>query len=346
MALPNNITTIILTGQYLDFRGLPIAGQVKITNPEFLVNAAANRLIVPTTITAQLDATGAFTLTVPVTNDADVSPLAFTYSFEESFIGGATYSISLPSSLGATVDIADIRPTDSVVSYIQPASGDLVAPLNVRITQEETDLNNSPSLVAAHTYTNLRLFNDRYSDFASAFATYGASTVGTGELNFTAARIREIIDRINDLADYTASSLELRDTTNGGTVSGTTYAHLTAKLGTYAGLASAYATYALSTGASQSWTYAQVGTLLSQIGLALSGTGTLTDAYLSKTKSVVEGNYGALAAQGFTYATLAAAYATYGTPTGATFTFTYRDTADTLRTEAYRLNRLLLIGAK
>jgi hypothetical protein len=346
MALPDNITTITLTGQYLDFAGLPIAGQVKITNPEFLVNAAANRLIVPTTITAQLDATGAFSLLVPVTNDADVSPLAFTYSFEESFIGGSTYSISLPSSLGASVDITDIRPTATIETYFQPASGDLVAPLDVRITQEETDLNNSPSLVAAHTYTNLRLFSDTYSDFASAFATYGASTVGTGELNFTAARIREIIDRINDLADYSASNLELRDTTDAGTVSGTTYTHLTAKRGTYAGLASAYATYALSTGASQSWTYSQIGTLLSNIGLSLSGTGTLTDPYLSKTKSVVESNYGALQAQGFTYATLAAAYATYAASTGASFTFTYRDTADTLRTEANRLNRLLLIGAK
>jgi len=252
----------------------------------------------------------------------------------------------LPSSLGATVDISDIRATATINTYFQPASGDLYPPLNVRVTQEETDLNNSPSLVAAHTYANLRLFKDRYSDFASAFATYGASTIGTGELNFTAARIREIIDRINDLADYTADALELRDTTNGGAVSGTTYTHLTAKRGTYAGFASAYATYAQSTGASQSWTYSQVGTLLSQIGLSLSGTGTLTDPYLSKTRSVTESNYGALAAQGFTYATLQAAYATYATPTGASFTFTYRDTADTLRTEANRLNRLLLIGAK
>lgn len=348
MALPGNITTITITGQYIDFKATPVAGQVKITNSSFLTDAAADRMIVPTTITADLDSNGAFSLTVPVTNDVDVSPLNYTYTFEEAFIGGSTYTISLPASLGASVDISDLRPTATVVNYIQPASYDLYAPLEARVDQEEEDLDDDPKLVADPTYVNLSLYLDTYADLASEFGTYAAvnGTPLHPELNFTEARIQAIIDRIADLYDYTASNLELRDTTNTGQVSGTTYAHLALKRGTYSGLASAYATYGASTGATQTWTYSQVGSVITNIGYALSGTGTLTDPYLSKTRSVTDGSYGALSAQGLTYATLASTYANYGAVTGVVFTFTYRDTADILRTEAYRLNRLLLIGAK
>ena len=75
MALPNNITTITVTGQYIDFTGSPIAGQVKFSNPQFLVNSGADRLIVPTTIAATLDNTGAFSVTIPITDDPDLVPL-------------------------------------------------------------------------------------------------------------------------------------------------------------------------------------------------------------------------------------------------------------------------------
>jgi hypothetical protein len=349
MALPINVTTVTVTGQYIDFTGTPIAGQVKFTNPQFLVNSAADRLIVPTTITATLDNTGAFSVTIPITNDADLSPLNFTYTYEESFPGGATFTIALPASLGGTVDISDLRTTDTVVNYYQPVSG-LVWPLLVaRVAQEEEDLDDDPKLLAAPTYENLSLYLDTYADLPTEFGTY-ASVDGdplNPELNFTEARIQAIIDRIADLYDYTASNLELRDTDNLGVVTSTTYAGLTAKRGTYSGLAAntSPSTYAAAANG-VSWSYAQVGTLITQLGHALAGTGTLTDPYLSITRSNTDGSYGALGLQGFTYATLASTYPTYASPTGAVFTFTYRDTADTIRDESNRINRLMLIGAK
>lgn len=345
MALPLNITTITVTGQYIDFTGNPIAGQVKFYTSQMLIDAAADRIIVPSTITANLDATGAFSVIIPTTNDVDVSPLNFTYTYEEAFIGGSTYTILLPASLGASVDISDLRTTATVLNYAQPVSYNLWPGLVARVVQEEEDLDDSPKLLAENTYTNLALYSDTYSSLASAFPTYGAVVPAT-ELNFTAARIREIIDRIADLYDYTASSLELRDTTNSGTVSGTTYAHLTAKRGTYAGLSSAYATYGASTGASQSWTYAQVGALITDLGKALAGQSGITDAWLSLTRSVVDGTYGGLGLQSLTYGTLASTYATYGSVTGTTFTFIYPDTADTIRNEANRPNRLMLMGVQ
>jgi len=358
MVLPNNITTIILTGQYIDFTGSAIAGQVTITMPEVLVNAAANRIIIPSTVTSVLDANGSFSLTVPVSNDADLDVYdnannTFSYVFEESFIGGSTYNITLLASLGASVDITDLRTTEAVVSFIQPASANVFPALIARVVQEEEDLDDSPSLVAAPTYANLLLYRDTYTNLTSTFGTY-ASVNGTAlnpELNFTQARVNEIIDRIGDLYDFTASVTELRDTTGTGFSSGvltnTTYAGLKAKRATYTGLASntSPSTY-VGAAAGVSWTYAEIGTLITQLGHALAGTGTLTDPYLAITRTSTDGSYGALALQGFTYATLASTYATYASPTGAVFTFTYRDTADTIRNEANRVNRLMLIGAK
>lgn len=349
MALPNNITTITVTGQYIDFTGSAIAGQVRFSNPQFLVNSAADRMIVPTTITATLDNTGAFSVTIPITNDIDLVPLDFTYTFEESFIGGSTFTISLPASLGGTIDISDLRTTAVIQSFFQPASFNLFPALEARVAQEEEDLNESPKLLGQPTYENLSLFLDVYTDLTAEFITY-SEVDGTDlhpELNFTDVRIREIIDRIEDLYDFTASNLELRDTTNGGTVASTTYGGLTAKRGTYSGLAAntSPSIYATTTGG-VSWNYSEVGELITQLGFALEGTGTLTDPFLSITRTETDGSYGAFGLQGLTYTTLASTFATYGSPTGAVFTFTYRDTADTIRDEANRINRLMLIGAK
>jgi hypothetical protein len=347
MALPNNVTTITVTGQYIDFAGSAIAGQVKFTNPQFLVNSAADRMIVPTTITATLDNTGAFSVTIPITNDVDLSPLNFTYTYEEAFVGGSTFTISLPANLGGSVDISDLRPQVTVESYFQPASFNLFPNLEARVTQEEEDLNEDPKLLAEPIYKNLLLFLDTYADLATEFGTYSEldGTDLNPELNFTEVRIQQLIDRISDLYDYTASNLELRDTTNTGQVARDTYGALAVKRGTYTGLSSTYATYGGSS-TPQTWNYAQIGTLINNIRFALTNTGTLTDPYLSITRTVSDGSYGALAAQGLTYATLSSTYATYGDVTGEVFTYTFRDTADILRTEAYRLNRLLLIGAK
>jgi hypothetical protein len=349
MALPGNLSTITLTGTYIDFTGGAIAGQVQITLSDVLINSAADRIIIPSTITAVLDVNGSFSLTVPVTDDPDINPAAFSYTFDEAFLGGSSYTITLLSSLGASVDITDLRATQFFAPFAQPVSGDLFQLLKNRVTQEEEDLDDDPLLLGAPTYENLSLFLDTYDDIDTEFALYSAldGTPLNPELNFSEARIQELIDRINDLYNFTASSLELRDTLTGGTVTNATYAGLTAKRGTYAGLAAntSPSTY-VTTANALTWTYAEVGTLITQLGFALSGTGTLTDPYLSITRTSTDGSYGAFGLQGLTYATLASTYPTYASPTGAVFTFTYRDTADTIRDEANRINRLMLIGAK
>jgi hypothetical protein len=111
MALPANLTTIEVTGRFIDMVGNPIAGQVKFTPRAVLKNVGQNVILINSTITVTLDSSGEFAQDLVATDDADATPLGFTYRVEEAFIGGRTYDILLPSNtIGGTIDLADIVP--------------------------------------------------------------------------------------------------------------------------------------------------------------------------------------------------------------------------------------------
>jgi hypothetical protein len=111
MALPSNLTTVTVTGTYLDIAGNPIAGQVLFTPRAVLKNVTSNIILINSTITVTLDNNGAFSQALVATNDPDAAPLNFTYQVEEAFIGGRTYDILLPTStVGLTLDLADVAP--------------------------------------------------------------------------------------------------------------------------------------------------------------------------------------------------------------------------------------------
>lgn len=350
MALPGNITLITLTGQYLDFQGVPILGQVKIYPSQVLIDSAADRIIIPSVITQDLS-DGEFSLEVPVTNDPDVTPLNYTYLFEESFEGGSTYRISLPSSLGATVDITDIRLDATVVDYIQPIAYQLWPPLKTRTETQEAYYSGASipttSLPIPSTYQWLYLYYDTYASMASAWGTY-ASAVNP-LLTLTNARIQQIYDRMTRLDNFTATSTDLRETTNLGVVTRSTYGSLMAKYGVYSGVPTPYPLYSNLTSASISWTYAQIGALRSQMGNALTTTdmrevASLTDPLLEVTKTIQGNDYGALTFQStyLTYGALVAPFSDYGTLGLSTFSVIVRDWADRLRTAANHPHPLLM----
>jgi hypothetical protein len=341
MAIPSNISTITVNGKYLDFSGNPIAGQVKFYMSQVLIDAAADRVVIPSVVTVDLDATGSFTTTIPVTNDPDFNS-TFTYLYEESFVGGSSYALSLPATLGSSVNIASLRATATIVEYIQLVSYNLFPGLVSRVVVQE-EIYNGPSgtAVGSNTYQNLYLFINTYSQLTSTYATY--AELANPEFNFNEAAIQSVLDRISALYDYTADTGELRDTTNGGVVSGTTYPYLTAKYGTYGGI-TGYSTYADLTGANISWNYSQIGAVLTNLGYALTDTGTLTDPYLSITRTTQSNTYGGLEVALGTYATFATTYATYADSTGVFYSIQGRDTADTLRRVANQPNRLLFMG--
>lgn len=115
MPLSPNLSTTTVTGEYVDVQGNPIAGQVKFTPRPVLVDGVENQIIIPRTVVATLDNTGSFSVTLPVTDDDDLTPVNWTYLVEEAFVGGRTYDITIPT--GASIDLADVVPA-------QPATGD------------------------------------------------------------------------------------------------------------------------------------------------------------------------------------------------------------------------------
>ena len=111
MALPGNLTTITVTGTYLDIAGDPIAGQVKFTPRAVIKNVTSNIILINSTITVTLDSDGAFSQALVATDDPDAAPMDFTYRVEEAFSGGRTFDILLPSAtVGGTLDLADVSP--------------------------------------------------------------------------------------------------------------------------------------------------------------------------------------------------------------------------------------------
>jgi hypothetical protein len=349
MALPDNISLITLTGQYLDFQGEPILGQVKVYPSQVLIDSAADRIIIPSVLTTDLSS-GSFSIQIPITNDPDVSPTNFNYIFEESFEGGRTYSIQLPSSLGASVDISDLRADQNIIEYIQPVAYQVWPPLMTRTETQETyyaqaTTPTTSTLPIPGTYQWLYLYFDTYASMASTWGTYASAV--TPNIFLTNARIQQIYDRMTRLNAYTATTTDLRETTNLGVVTRTGYNSVAAKYGTYAALAIPYPNYSSLAAASFTWTYAQVGALIGNIGNALTVTDMydltgLTDALLSLTKTNVGNDYGALIRTGLTNGQVGdGRYANYGALAATSFSNTVRDWADRLRTAANRPHPLL-----
>ena len=119
MALGANINTVTITGNYVDYEGNAIQGQVRFTLGDVLRSGIDDQMVAPSSVVVALSA-GAFTVTLPATNDPDVVPNPFTYTVEESFPGGRTYTISIPYDTAGSLDLADLSPTPTLsTNYVQ-----------------------------------------------------------------------------------------------------------------------------------------------------------------------------------------------------------------------------------
>ena len=111
MALPTTLSTCTVVGTYVDLSGNPVRGSINITPQTILKEVTQNVIIMPVVIQKTFDATGSFTVVLPVTSDTDVTPQPFIYTFEENFTGGRTIELALPLSVaGTTQNLADLLP--------------------------------------------------------------------------------------------------------------------------------------------------------------------------------------------------------------------------------------------
>jgi len=113
MALPASLSTCTVVGTYVDLIGNPVRGSINFTPQTILKETTANVIIIPVVIQKTFDATGSFSVTLPVTSDTDVTPQPFIYTIEENFTGGRTIEIALPLSVAVFVAVVALAWADA-----------------------------------------------------------------------------------------------------------------------------------------------------------------------------------------------------------------------------------------
>jgi len=180
MALGAAITTVALAGNYVDYTGAAISGQIKFTLSDLIQNGTDNQMIVPSTKSVTLDANGSFSTTLPATNDPDLVPIPYTITVEEAFPKGRTYTISLPYTTSGTLNLADISPVITADTYVGLVGDSLwnVLTANIDILDGQIDQALS-SYVFSGRYQYFEYGNASYTALNARAATYTALTTIT-----------------------------------------------------------------------------------------------------------------------------------------------------------------------
>jgi len=186
MALGTNLTTVQITGTYVDYEGTAIAGQIRFSTSEVLRNGTDDQMVAPSVVVVPL-VSGSFSVTLPATNDPDVVPNPFTYSVEESFAGGRSYEISIPYTSAGSLDLADISPAPSLdTTYVQLIDQTTWNTLETNIDTLDTNINQTTDkILASGKYWYIPSQFATYTALDTAFATYTALTAVSYELDGT-----------------------------------------------------------------------------------------------------------------------------------------------------------------
>jgi hypothetical protein len=184
MALAPSLSTVSITGNYVDYEGVAIQGQVRFTLGDVLRNGTDDQMVAPSSIVVPLSA-GAFSVTLPATNDPDIVPNPFTYTVEESFPGGRTYTISVPYNTVGSLDLADLSPTPTLSeNFVQAIDETSFASLEDDIDALDVEINQTTDkILASGKYWYIGSTYATYTALDTAFATYTALTAGTYSLD-------------------------------------------------------------------------------------------------------------------------------------------------------------------
>lgn len=184
MALASSLTTVTITGNYVNYEGDAIQGQVRFTLGDVLRNGTDDQMVAPSSIVVPLSA-GAFSVTLPATNDPDIVPNPFTYTVEESFAGGRTYTISVPYDTAGSLDLADLSPTPTLSeNFVQLIDETTFSDLEDDIDTLDTQINQTTDkILASGKYWYIPSTYATYTALDTAFATYTALTSATYSLD-------------------------------------------------------------------------------------------------------------------------------------------------------------------
>jgi hypothetical protein len=106
------LTTISVTGTYVDASGTAQQGSVSFTPTATVMDASGKAALTMTAVVAILNSSGSFSVTLPCTdNPALPTPAAWGYTVAVNVPGAQqTFTTSLPSAFGSTVDITALAP--------------------------------------------------------------------------------------------------------------------------------------------------------------------------------------------------------------------------------------------
>jgi len=186
MALGANLTTVQITGTYVDYEGNAIAGQIRFSTSQVLRNGTDDQMVAPSVVVVPLT-NGSFSVTLPATNDPDVVPNPFTYAVEESFAGGRSYTISVPYTSAGSLDLADISPAPTLdTTYVQLIDQTTWNTLETNIDTLDTRINQTTDkILASSKYWYIPSQYATYTALDTAFATYTALAAASYELDGT-----------------------------------------------------------------------------------------------------------------------------------------------------------------
>jgi len=217
MALPASLSTITITGAYVDYSGTAISGQITFTLGDVLRSGTDNVMVAPSTVVVPLVA-GAFSVTLPATNDPDIIPNPYTYTVVESFVGGRTYTISVPYN-GGSLDLADISPLPTIATtYVQLVDDTTWTTLEVLIDALDTNIDQATStIIASGKYWYIPSTYTTYTAVDTAFSTYTALTSAIHYLNY--ADISAFVTTAQASASSATASLATATTNSSATIS-------------------------------------------------------------------------------------------------------------------------------
>jgi len=186
MALASSLTTVTVNGNYVDYEGNAIQGQVRFTLNEVLRNGTDDQMVAPSSIVVALSS-GAFSVNLPATNDPDIVPNPFTYTVEESFPGGRSYTISIPYDSAGSLDLADLSPTPTLSeNYVQAIDQTTWNSLESDIDTLDSLINQTTDkFLASGKYWYIGSSYATYTALDTAFATYTALSAATYSLDGT-----------------------------------------------------------------------------------------------------------------------------------------------------------------
>jgi hypothetical protein len=221
MPLPGDINTITVTGTYLNASGSPLAGSVAFTPTVELTDSTGHVVLRATPVHAPLVG-GTFTVVLPCTDNTTTSPTSWAWTVTETVsdgptsIAARTYTIVLPHSLGASVDISTLVPVSPPTPY-STVYGVLTA------AQTWTGANTFTAETVVPTPVNAgdastKAYADTHGPVASVFGRTGDVTATGGDYTFTQVGAQQgLVPTGVKAGGYTAAAGDLVpvDTTSG-----------------------------------------------------------------------------------------------------------------------------------